>query len=113
MIIMSELKTELVYGWMDMPGDILHEDCQKYGEHKRKLIVGTTHVVNNVPQNVVYGAAVRIINGTVVLDKQTRQDIVDKVHEWSETTGREYVMPDYYTIITGSLDWCDTSEYYL
>lgn len=110
---MKELKTELVYGWMDWNWGLIHRDSRRYGEHNRKLVMGTTHAINNVPQNVVYGAAVKIINGRVVLDEQTRQEIVDKAHEWSDATGREYVIPDYYSIMTGDLDWCDTSEYYL
>lgn len=92
---------------------MIHRDHRKYGRNNRSLIVGTTNTVNGVPQNVVYGVAVQIVDGRLVVDEATKQEIASKVEEWSESTGREYVMPDFYSIITGDLEWSDTAEYYL
>ena len=49
----------------------------------------------------------------LLVDALTKRDITELAERWSESTGRDYIAPDYYTIITGDLDWSDTSEYYL
>jgi hypothetical protein len=110
---MKDLKTQLVYGWIDYNWGVIHPDDRKYGIHKRQLILGTTHTRDNIPQNIVYGVPVKIIDNRLLVDALTVRDINEKAEKWSESTGRDYVTPDYYTIITGGLDWAETSEYYL
>lgn len=110
---MKELKAQLVFGWIDYNWGLIHPDHRHYGLHNRRLIIGTTHTKDNVPQNIVYGVPVKIDGNRLLVDALTKRDITELAERWSESTGRDYIAPDYYTIITGDLDWSDTSEYYL
>lgn len=110
---MKELKAQLVYGWIDYNWGVLHPDHRVIGIHNRKMVIGTTHMQDNIPQNIVYGVPVKIVNDRLVIDQTTKREIIEKAEEWSDSTGREYAMPDYYTIITGDIDWSDSSFYYL
>ena len=105
----------VVFGWIEHGSNILSDNCLKVKPHNRKLVKGTTKVVDDMGTDVVYGYPCKIDpnNPKLNIDRESRRELSELFEKWREITGNEEAILGYYAIITGDIEWSERYIYFM
>tara|TARA_B100000902_G_C27130837_1_gene823522 strand:- start:441 stop:779 length:339 start_codon:yes stop_codon:yes gene_type:complete len=97
----------VIFGWLEHGSNILSDNSLKIKPHGRKLIKGTTKIIDDEGTDVVYGYPCKIIpnNPKVQIDRESRRELSELFEKWRELTGQEEAILGYYPAITGDIEW--------
>lgn len=105
----------VVFGWIEHGNNILSDNSLVIKPHKRKLVKGTTKIVDGEGTDVVYGYPCKINPNRpkIEIDIETRREISEMFEKWRQFTGYEDAILGYYPIITGNVEWPERYVYFM
>ncbi len=101
---MATYTSAVVFGWIESTPDLLAEKCLKL-PHSRKLLRGTSKIINDKGTDVIYGYPCRIKGNKLIIDKETRREIAELFEKWRDNKQQNEIILGYYPVILGDINW--------